>query len=109
MNKVNIIGNVTKDLELKTSENGGTPYVQFIVALNEYIYGTKEKKAIFLETVAFGRQAEVLAAHLVKGSKIAIEGKLSTGSYINKNGVKSYSTKIIVEDFTFVDSKRAIS
>lgn len=109
MNKVNIIGNVTKDLELKTSENGGTPYVQFTVALNEYIYGTKEKKAIFIETVAFGRKAEVLAVHLEKGSKIAIEGKLSTNSYINKNGEKSYSTKIIVEDFTFVDSKKVIS
>lgn len=109
MNKVNIIGNVTKDLELKTSENGGNSYVQFVVAINEYIYGTKEKKAIFIEAVAFGRKAEVLAEHLEKGSKIAIEGKLSTSSYINKTGGKSYSTKILVEEFTFVDSKRAIS
>lgn len=109
MNKVNIIGNVTKDLELKTSENGGTPYVQFIVAINEYIHGTKETKAIFIEVVAFGRKAEVLSVHLCKGSKIAIEGKLSTSSYINKTGGKSYSTKIIVEEFTFVDSKKAIS
>jgi len=46
MNKVNIIGNVTKDLELKRSENGGNPYVQFAVAINEYIYGSKEKKVI---------------------------------------------------------------
>lgn len=109
MNKVNIIGNVTKDLELKESENGGTAYVQFTVAINEYIYGTKEKKVTFIETVAFGRKAEVLAVHLQKGSKIAIEGKLSTSSYTNKNGAKSYSTKIIVDEFTFVDSKKVIS
>ncbi|MGL5353176.1 MAG: single-stranded DNA-binding protein [Clostridium sp.] len=109
MNKVSIIGNVTKDLELKTSENGGSTYVNFTVAINEYVYGTNEKKPVFIETVAFGRKAEVLATHLSKGSKIAIDGKLSTSSYINKNGVKAYSTKIIVEEFTFVGSKKEIS
>lgn len=109
MNKVNIIGNVTKDLELKRSENGGKTYVQFTLAINEYIYGTKEKKAIFIEVIAFGRKAEVLSVHLEKGSKIAIQGKLSASSYINKNGEKSYSTKVIVEEFTFVDSKKVIS
>lgn len=109
MNKVNIIGNVTKDLELKTSENGGMPYAQFTLAINEYVYGTKEKRAIFIEVIAFGRKAEVLAVHLEKGSKIAIQGKLSASSYINKNGEKAYSTKVIVEEFTFVDSKKVIS
>lgn len=109
MNKVNIIGNITKDLELKTSENGEKQYAKFTVAINEYIYGTKEKKAIFIEVIAFGRKAEVLSVHLEKGSKIAIQGKLSTSSYINKNGEKAYSTKVIVEEFTFMDSKKEVS
>ena len=109
MNKVSIIGNVTKDLELKTSENGGIPYVKFILAINEYLHGAKETKAVFIEVVAFARKAEVLSMHLTKGSKIAIDGKLSTSSYTNKTGGKSYSTTVIVEEFTFVDSKKAIS
>ena len=108
MNKVNIIGNVTKDLELKTSEGAGNTYVQFVVAINEYIKSTNETKATFIDVVAFGRKAEVLSVHLSKGSKIAIDGKLSTSSYVNSNGVKSYSTKIILEEFTFVESKKAI-
>ncbi|MGL5086397.1 MAG: single-stranded DNA-binding protein [Clostridium sp.] len=109
MNKVSIIGNVTKDLELKTSENGGATYVNFTVAINEYSSGANEDKAIFVRVVAFGRKAEVLSIHLSKGSKIAIDGKLSTSSYINKNGDKAYSTEIIVEEFTFVGSKKVIS
>lgn len=109
MNKVNIIGNVTKDLELKTSEDGKNAYVQFTIAINEYIHTKKETKATFVEVIAFGRKAEVLSVHLEKGSKIAIDGKISTSNYINKAGAKVYNTKVIVEDFTFVESKKAIS
>ena len=109
MNKVSIIGNVTKDLDLKTSGDGSTSYVQFTVAINEYIKDSKETRAIFIEVVAFGRKAEVLAIHLSKGNKIAIDGKLNTSSYINKTGTKNYRTNVIVEEFTFVDSKKAIS
>lgn len=109
MNKVNIVGNVTKDLELKRSENGRNSYVQFYVAINEYIHTKKETKATFIEVIAFGRKAEVLATHLEKGSKIAIDGKISTSSYINKSGEKAYNTKVIVEEFTFIDSKKVVS
>lgn len=108
MNRVSLIGNVTRELELCKSKDGEIPYTRFTLAVNEYVISTKEKKATFVDVVAFGKKAEILSRNVHKGQKLAVEGKISTGSYFNNDGIKVYTTSIIMEDFTFIDSKKDI-
>lgn len=77
MNKVTLIGNLVRDIELKNykSEDGIGSYTQFTLALNEYNYKSRENVATFISVVSFGKQAEILAKYAVKGRKMCIEGK----------------------------------
>lgn len=93
MNKVIVIGTLTRDSELKYSQNG-KPICTFSIAVNEFIKG--EKTVQFFNIVSFG--AENLSAYLVKGTKVGIVGKLSNSSY-EKDGQKVYKTEIIADSF----------
>jgi single-strand DNA-binding protein len=107
MNKVTLIGNLVRDLELKTyngSEKKGS-YVRFTLAINDYIYKNNESNAVFINIVAFNKQAERLYKNLNKGDKIAVEGKLRTDSYINSDGEKKYSFEVILERFQLLGEK----
>ncbi|MBU5317717.1 single-stranded DNA-binding protein [Clostridium bornimense] len=108
MNRVSLIGNVTRELELCKSKEGEVPYTRFTLAVNEYVTSTKERKTTFVDIVAFGRKAEILSRNVQKGQKLAVEGKISTGSYFNNDGIKVYTTSIIMENFTFISSKKDI-
>ena len=105
MNKVYLMGNVTKDLELQHYGADQRSYVQFTLAVNEYNSTTKEKSANFINVVAFDRKAEILSQYITKCRKLSIEGKLRAGSYLDKNNVKNYTVDIILDDFDFIDSK----
>lgn len=106
MNKVSLIGNVTRDLELKNYNDGKGAYVRFTLAINSYNSKSKESSAEFVNIVAFGNKAEVLNKYVTKGRKLAVDGRLSTGSYINAEGEKRYATEVILSDFYFVDYKK---
>lgn len=106
MNKVSLIGNVTRDLELKSYNEGKGAYARFTLAINNYNSKTKESNSDFINIVAFGNKAETLSKYITKGRKIAIDGKLSTGSYINASGEKRFTTEVILSDFYFVDYKK---
>lgn len=106
MNKVSLIGNVTRDLELKSYKEGNGAYVRFTLAINNYNSKTKESSADFINIVAFGNKAEVLSKYVTKGRKIAIDGKLNTGSYVSAEGEKRFTTEVILKDFYFVDYKK---
>lgn len=93
MNKVIEIGTLTRDSELKYSQNGKA-ICTFSIAVNEFIKG--EKTVQFFNIVSFG--AENLSAYLVKGTKVGIVGKLSNSSY-EKDGQKIYKTEIIADSF----------
>src|SRR5699024_2348132 len=67
---------------------------------------TGEYDADFINIVAFGKTAEIMANHLMKGNRVGVEGRIQSGSYTNKDGVKVYTTDLIVESFHFVDSKQ---
>ena len=108
MNEVTLIGKVVRDVELKTYDGSETKgsYVRFTLAINEYNYKNNENNAIFVNIVAFNKQAERLYKNLNKGDKIAVEGRLKTDSYINSDGEKKYSFEIILEKFQLLSEKK---
>lgn len=110
MNKVTLVGNVVNDLELKNykSDKKEGKYVRFTLAVNEYNVKTNERIATFIEIVAFDKKAIILAHNVGKGSKLAVEGKIKTSNYVSETGEKKYKVDIILNEFTFIDSKKKV-
>ena len=99
LNKVFLIGNLTRDPELKALPSG-TAVASFGVATNRVWKdqkGEKREDVQFHNIVAFGRQAEVVSQYLKKGSMIFVEGRLQTQSWDGQDGVKRYKTEIVAE------------
>jgi single-strand DNA-binding protein len=107
MNKAILIGNLTKDVELKTTSNGKQVASTGLATNKTYLdaNGVKQQVAVFHNLVVWGKQAEVLAQYTSKGSKIAIEGEINNRSYDDRDGNKKYISEIIVREFEFLDSK----
>ena len=104
MNKVILIGRLTKDPELKFAPGTGNAVTRFTLAVNRHM---KKEEADFINCVAFGKAGEVIAQYLTKGRSLAITGNIRTGSYDAKDGTKRYTTDVIVESFEFInDGKR---
>ena len=103
MNSVILIGRITKEIEVKISSNG-TSYCQFSIAVNEYVKG--EQKTDFINVVCFGTVAENLSKYGGKGIKIALQGKLKTGSYTNKENQKINKTDVIANFITYLSKKK---
>jgi len=105
LNKVMIIGNVTRDPESRTTPQG-TNVTSFSVATN-LIWtdqqGNRQEKAEFHNVVAWRKLAEICAQYLKKGSKVYIEGRLQTRSWDDPNGVKKYRTEIVAENMIMLD------
>ena len=98
MNKVVLIGNLTKDVDLSFTAGSGMAVGRFTVAVARM----KKGESDFPNCVSFGKTAETIAQYFFKGSKIAIEGHIQTGSYDAKDGTKRYTTDVIVDRFEFV-------
>ena len=106
MNVFNGIGRLTKDVDLKYSQSG-TAVARFSIAINRPFKNQNgEQEVDFLNCVAFGKRAEVIAQYVKKGHRIGITGSIMTGSYENKEGQRVYTTDINVSDFTFLESKQ---
>ena len=103
MNNVTLMGRITKDLELKYSATGETAILSFNVAVNRKF--SKEKEADFINCKAFKKTAENIAKFFQKGSLIALEGRIKTGSH-EKEGKKIYTTDVIVDSFHFTGEKK---
>lgn len=101
MNKVILMGRLTKDPEAKYTQNG-TVYTRFTLAVNRRF--AKEPTADFIPIITWGKVAEVCGNNLVKGSQILIEGRIQINSY-DKNGEKRYTTEIIGDNVEFLGSK----
>ncbi len=102
MNKVILLGRLTKDPELRFAAGSGNAVTRFSVAVTRQF---KRDEADFINCVAFGKQAETIAQYLTKGSQIAITGNIRTGSYDAQDGSKRYTTDVVVESFEFVGGK----
>jgi len=109
LNKVMLIGRLGKDPELKYTEKG-TAYCNFSIATDESYKdesGNKVERTEWHNIITWRKLAEICQQYLKKGSKIYCEGKLQTDSY-EKDGVKRYSTKIVMTDMAMLDSKGSV-
>lgn len=107
MNKVNLVGRLTRDPEVRysTGENA-TATARFSVAVNRRFKNAEGNyDADFINCVAFGKTAEFIEKYFNKGMSIGLSGRIQTGSYTNKDGVKVYTTDVVVEETEFVESK----
>ena len=99
MNKVALLGRLTRDPELRYTAGNGTAVCKFTLAVNRQF---KKDEADFISCVSFGKSAETISQYLLKGSQIAIGGRIQTGSYDAQDGTKRYTTDVVVESFEFV-------
>lgn len=106
MNKVILIGRLTRDPEVKYSQ-GEKPMAiaKYSLAVDRRFKKDGEADADFINCVVFGKGGEFAEKYLHKGTKIAVTGRIQTGSYTNKDGIKVYTTDIVVEEQEFAERK----
>ena len=109
MNKVILMGRLTRDPEVRYSQGeNATAVARYTLAVDRrFNRNNDEQTADFINCVAFWRSGEFAEKYLHKGTKIAITGRIQTGSYTNKDGVRVYTTDVVVEDQEFAESKNA--
>ena len=111
MNKVILMGRLTRDPEVRYSQ-GETPLAiaRYSLAVDRRgarSAGGDDQTADFINCVAFGRAGEFAEKYFRKGTKVLVSGRIQTGSYTNKDGVKVYTTDVVVEEQEFAESKNA--
>ena len=108
INRVVLVGRLTKDPELKyTSSN--IPVSKFTLAVNRTFTGpTGEREADFIQCVVWRKQAENLCKFVGKGSLVGVEGRIQTGSYDDKDGIRKYTTEVIGDSVQFLEPKSAV-
>lgn len=106
MNKVILVGRLTDDPRISYSQTqqGQLTIARFTLAIDRR---GKDNSADFVGCVAFGKIAEVIEKYCHKGNKIAIDGRIQTGNYTNKDGQKVYTTDVVIENMEFCESKKA--
>ncbi len=108
MNKVILMGRLTRDPDVRySSGDGSTAVARYILAVDRRFHRDGDATADFIGCVAFGRQAEFTEKYLRQGTKIAITGRIQTGSYTNREGRKVYTTDVVVEEQEFAEGKNA--
>ena len=108
MNKVVLMGRLTRNPDVRYSQGEkATCVARYTLAVNRRFRRDGEQDADFINCVAFGRNGEFAEKYLHKGTKILAEGRIQTGSYTNKDGVKVYTTEVVVENQEFAESKNA--
>ena len=105
MNKVILIGRLTKDPELRTIASGNAT-TSFTIAVNRnFTNQNGEREADFINCVAWRKQAENVAKYCTKGSQVAVEGRIQTRSYDGQDGQRRYVTEVVADNVTFLGSK----
>ena len=110
MNKVILMGRLTRDPEVRYSQGDNAMAIaRYTLAVDRRFNrgGSDENSADFIGCVAFGKAAEFAERYLHKGTKLLVTGRIQTGSYTNKDGVKVYTTDVVVEDQEFAESKNS--
>lgn len=106
MNKTLLIGRTTKDPDIRyTQSEQPMTIARFNLAVDRRFKKDGEQSADFISCVAFGKTAEFIEKYVFKGTKIAVEGRIQTGSYTNNDGNKVYTTDVVVEQVEFAGSK----
>ena len=99
MNKVILIGRLTKDPELRYAAGSGTAVCRFTLAVARQF---KKDETDFINCIAFNKQGEAIAQYVTKGRQLAVTGNIRTGSYDGQDGIKRYTTDVLVESFEFI-------
>ena len=109
MNKVILMGRLTRDPEVRYSQGeNALAIARYTLAVDRRAARREgEPTADFISCVAFGRSAEFAERYLRQGTKIVVSGRIQTGSYTNRDGVKVYTTEVVVEESEFAESKAA--
>ena len=114
MNKVILLGRLTRDPDVRYSnsaESEPMTIARYTLAVDRRFgkknSGDNQQNADFISCVAFGRQGEFAEKYLKQGTKIALTGRIQTGSYTNKDGQRVYTTEVVVEEQEFAESKGA--
>lgn len=102
MNVVTLIGRLVRDPELKYTPGNGTAVTSVTIAVDNYNSKTGEKSADFIPVVIWGKRAENVAQYLLKGSQIAVNGRITTRSYDAKDGTKRYVTEVMASNVQFL-------
>ena len=104
INRVVLTGRLTRDLELRRTQSG-TSVVSFTLAVDRNFRREGQPEADFINCVAWNRQAETMAQYLHRGSLIGVDGRLQTRNYENQQGQRVYVTEVVVDNFTFLESR----
>lgn len=108
MNKAILMGRLTRDPDIRTSQgNPPVTIARFMLAVDRRFKREGEQNADFVSCVAFGKIADFIDNYMRQGTKIAVCGRIQTGSYTDREGRKVYTTDVIVEEVEFAESKKA--
>ena len=110
-NRVQIIGNVVRRPELKTTTKSGRTYTRFCIATHEDYRkpdGKKVQDTQFHNIQAWGKMAKLACIKLDKGGEVAVQGKLTSRSYVDKNGIKRYVTEIVINDLLLLNRSHSM-
>lgn len=106
INRVTLIGRLTRDPELRTTSNG-IAVATFTLAVDRNFTNSRgERDADFINCVVWRKPAEILCNYTSKGSQIGIDGRLQTRTYDDKDGKRVYVTEVVIEDFTFLNTRQ---
>lgn len=110
MNKVILMGRLTRDPEIRYSQGATSMAVaRWSLAVDRRFKKEGEQNADFIQCVAFGKNGEFAEKYLHQGTKICMDGRIQTGSYTNRDGQKIYTTEVVVDSVEFAESKSANS
>ena len=108
MNKVILLGRLTRDPEVRYSQGENPMCVaRYTLAVDRRFRKEGEQSADFINCISFGKTAEFADTYFHQGTKVAISGRIQTGSYTNREGQKVYTTDVVVEEQEFAESKKA--
>ncbi len=106
MNKVILVGRLTRNPETRYSQGENpTAIARYTLAVDRRFRREGQPDADFIRCVAFGRAGEFADKYFTQGMRVAVSGRIQTGSYTNRDGVKVYTTEVVVEDQEFAQSK----
>lgn len=106
MNKIVVLGRITKDPELKIVENNGKYFAKITLAVERPFKNEKgERETDFIPVIFWGRKAEIICQYMVKGRQLSVGGRLQTRFYEDLNGNKRFASEVVASDFQFVDKK----
>lgn len=107
MNKVMLLGRLTKDPEVRYTQSSNTMVASFNLAVNRrFVKEGEERQADFINIVAWNKTAEFVSKYFQKGKQVALVGRIQTRSWDDDNGQKHYITEVIAEEVYFADSKK---